>query len=116
MAQLLIEPLGGAISRRDEASMALGRRGVPWCYHALGMWMEPDEDTAAAHTAWAKELAADLEPHTVDGVYLNFTSDAGDERVRKTFGDEKYARLQALKDSYDPDNLFRMNGNIKPTG
>src|SRR3954468_7506929 len=114
MAQILIEPLGGAIGRTSEDAMALGRRDVPWCYHALGLWMEPDEDTRTAHTAWAKELAADLEPHTVDGVYLNFTSDAGEDRVRRTFGDAKYGRLQALKAEYDPDNLFRLNGNITP--
>src|SRR3954469_23800095 len=114
MAQILIEPLGGAIGRTSEDSMALGRRDVPWCYHALGMWSEPDEDTRAAHTAWAKELAADLEPHTVDGVYLNFTSDAGEDRVRRTFGDAKCGGLRALEAEDARDTLFRQNGNIKP--
>ena len=59
----------------------------------------PTRTTADAHVAWAKELAADLEPHTTEGVYLNYTSDdEGDERVRSTFGDAKYDRLVALKD------------------
>jgi FAD/FMN-containing dehydrogenase len=57
-----------------------------------------------------------MAPNTTPGVYLNFTSDAeDDDRVRKTFGPEKYARLQALKDEYDPSNLFRLNQNIKPS-
>ena len=94
----------------------LGRRDVPWCYHALAMWMEPDEETAQAHIAWARGLAEDLEPHVVYGVYLNYTSDEGEDRVRSSYGEEKYARLVALKDRYDPGNLFHLNQNIRPSG
>ena len=46
------------------------------------------------------------------GAYLNFTPEA--DRVRDAYG-EKYERLVALKDTYDPDNVFRMNQNIKPS-
>ncbi len=116
MAQLLIEPMGGAISRVGEEETALGRRNVPWCYHALGLWMEPDAAAAEAQVGWARSLAADLKPHVVDGVYLNFTSDEGEERVRASYGEKKYARLVALKDRYDPTNLFRLNQNVKPSG
>jgi FAD/FMN-containing dehydrogenase len=116
MAQLLLEPMGGAISRVGDDETALGRRDVPWCYHALAMWMEPDGDAAAAQTAWARGLAEDLKPHVVDGVYLNYTSDQGEDRVRSSYGEEKYSRLVALKDRYDPTNLFRLNQNIKPSG
>jgi FAD binding domain/Berberine and berberine like len=116
MAQLLLEPMGGAISRVGDNETALGRRDVPWCYHALAMWMEPDEEAAAAQTAWARGLAEDLKPHVVDGVYLNYTSDEGEDRVRSSYGEEKYSRLVALKDRYDPANLFRLNQNIKPSG
>ena len=48
------------------------------------------------------------------GVYLNFIGDEGSARVESAFGPEKYARLQALKTKWDPDNLFRHNQNIKP--
>jgi FAD/FMN-containing dehydrogenase len=115
LAQLLFEPMGGAMRRVAEDATALGRRDVDWCYHALAMWMEPDAETEAAHRRWARELADDLRPHTTDGVYLNFTSDTGEERVRATFGDERFARLVAVKDRYDPDNLFRLNQNIRPS-
>ena len=47
------------------------------------------------------------------GGYLNFTPEA--DRVRDAYGEEKYERLVALKAKYDPDNLFRMNTNIKPS-
>jgi len=114
MTQLLLEPLGGAIARVGENDTALGRRDVGWCYHALTMWMEPEQD--AAQLAWARQISQQLGPHTTTGVYLNFTSDEGDDRVRSAYGEEKYARLVALKDRYDPTNLFRLNQNIKPSG
>ena len=114
MAQLLIEPMGGAIGRTGEDDTALGRRDVKWCWHALAMWMEPDQETADAQTAWAKDLAEDMKPHSTDGVYLNFITDHEEERIRSTFG-PKYDRLVALKDKYDPGNLFRLNQNIRPS-
>jgi FAD/FMN-containing dehydrogenase len=115
MAQILLEPMGGAISRVGEDDTALGRRDIPWCYHALALWMDPEPATEEAHVAWARALAADLEPHTTAGVYLNYTSDEGEERVRATYGPAKYERLVALKDKYDPENLFRLNQNIRPS-
>jgi hypothetical protein len=115
MTQLLLEPMGGAIGRLPEGGSALWRRDVAWCYHALAMWMEPGEDVADAHIAWARDLAADIAPHTTKGVYLNFTSDEGEERVRDMFGPDQYARLVALKDRYDPGNVFRLNQNISPS-
>jgi hypothetical protein len=53
-----------------------------------------------------------MRPFSTGAAYLNFTPE---DRVRDAFGAEKYARLVALKDRYDPDNLFRMNQNIKPS-
>ena len=112
---ILALPMGGAIARLDPDSMALGRRDVPWCFHALSLWMPDDQATADAHVRWATEMAEDMRPHTTTGVYLNYTSDTGEERVRSTYGPEKYARLVALKDRYDPANMFRLNQNIPPS-
>jgi FAD/FMN-containing dehydrogenase len=114
LVQLLLEPMGGAIGRVGDDDTALGRRDVKWCYHALSLWMEPDEATQEEHVRWARDLAADMTPHVTSGVYLNYTSDQGEERVRSTYG-PKYDRLVALKDKYDPGNLFRLNQNIRPT-
>ena len=55
-----------------------------------------------------------MKPFTTGRVYVNFIGDEGEDRVVASFGPEGYARLQALKDRYDPDNLFRSNQNIKP--
>jgi FAD/FMN-containing dehydrogenase len=113
MVQLILEPMGGAVARVGADEMALGRRDVKWVFHAISQWMDPADDEA--HIAWPKALAEDMTPYTMDGVYLNFTSDEGEERVRRTYGPERYARLQALKDKYDPTNLFRLNANIPPS-
>lgn len=115
LAQLLLEPMGGAIARVGEHDTALGRRDVRWCYHALALWTEPEEEAQEAHISWARALADDLRPHITAGVYLNFTSDGGEDRIRSTYGPEKYARLVALKDRYDPSNLFRLNQNVRPS-
>jgi FAD/FMN-containing dehydrogenase len=56
---------------------------------------------------------AALQPHST-GVYTNFLSDEGASGVETAYGD-RLARLTALKDKYDPDNLFRMNANIPPS-
>jgi FAD/FMN-containing dehydrogenase len=53
-----------------------------------------------------------MRPFTTGAAYLNFT---GEDRVREAFGEANYARLVALKDRYDPDNLFRLNQNISPS-
>jgi FAD/FMN-containing dehydrogenase len=49
------------------------------------------------------------------GAYVNFLSAEGPDRVRAAFG-PNYDRLVALKDRYDPTNLFRLNHNVPPSG
>ena len=78
------------------------------------MWLDPADDDA--NIAWTREAGARMKPYTTGRAYLNFIGEEGEDRVRAAFGPETYARLQALKDRYDPTNLFRLNQNIKPTG
>src|ERR671924_314242 len=85
----------------------------PYLLHPLAAWMEPDDD--ARQIAWLRQVVRDMEPFKTGGVYLNFTPDE-DERVPDAYGADKHARLIALKDKYDPDNLFRFNHNIRPSG
>jgi FAD/FMN-containing dehydrogenase len=49
-------------------------------------------------------------------VYVNFLSAEGEQRTHAAYGPEKYARLVALKDRWDPDNVFALNQNIAPSG
>ncbi len=63
-----------------------------------------------------RRLWEQLRPFSSGGVYVNYQmGDEGEDRLRAAYGAEKYERLVALKDKYDPTNLFRLNQNIKPT-
>jgi FAD/FMN-containing dehydrogenase len=59
-------------------------------------------------------VSAALSPYVSGGVYLNFVGQEGDERIRAAYGDANLRRLQAVKERYDPDNVFRLNHNIRP--
>jgi FAD/FMN-containing dehydrogenase len=115
MSQVLFQPMGGAIATVSPNETALPVRDAKWCYHALTVWlpdvMGPDE----LHVKWTKDLAAAMTKYARPGIYLNFIADEGIERVRSSYG-EHWDRLVALKDHYDPDNLFRLNQNIPPSG
>jgi FAD/FMN-containing dehydrogenase len=88
---------------------------VPYNFLILGAWEKAEDD--AANIAWARETWQALQPYASAGVYVNYLgqeADEGSERVRASYGQAKYDRLVALKTKYDPNNLFRMNQNIKP--
>jgi hypothetical protein len=56
-----------------------------------------------------------MKPYTTERVYVNYLGDEGEDRVKAAYAAPIYKRLVALKNSYDPTNLFRLNQNIKPT-
>ena len=56
-----------------------------------------------------------MEPSLTGGAYINFLSAEGERRVQAAYGPEKFTRLQAVKDEWDPTNLFRLNQNIPPS-
>ena len=106
-------PGGGAIARVAEDATAFGQRTAPWNIHYLSMWEDPADDDAQHRVHRARSPAA-MKPWTTGRVYLNFIGDEGLHRVEAAFGEKKYARLQALKAEWDPDNVFRHNQNIQP--
>ncbi len=110
LTQVILAPGGGALSRVPREATAFDLRDAPWNVHFLSMWPDPADDER--NIAWTRELAASVKPHAAAGAYLNFLGDEGTDRVRAAFGPEKYARLVALKDRYDPHNLFCLNQNI----
>ena len=80
----------------------------------IGLWMEHEQ--ADKHITWARDFAQAMQPFSTGQVYLNFLGDEGPARVKAAYGAARYERLVALKNKYDPTNLFRLNQNIKPSG
>jgi FAD/FMN-containing dehydrogenase len=78
----------------------------------MPMWSDPAEPEK--HMQWADELWSAMQPFSSGGVYVNYLGNEGEERVKAAYG-TNYERLVALKNRYDPMNLFRFNQNIKPT-
>jgi FAD/FMN-containing dehydrogenase len=106
---------GGAVARVPDEATAFAHRGAAHDINVVASWM-PDSDEADRHVAWVRDFFTALEPESV-GVYVNFTSDDDESRVREAaYGGEKWKRLVALKDEYDPDNFFRLNANVPPSG
>ena len=66
------------------------------------------------HIKWTRDFYSRVEPFTSGGVYVNHLDAEEAERIREAYGNN-YERLLALKNKYDPTNLFRLNPNIKPT-
>jgi FAD/FMN-containing dehydrogenase len=62
----------------------------------------------------ARQAAARLEPFAA-GAYVNALGDEGAAGVRRAYSPAKLARLTRVKDAYDPDNVFHLNQNIRPT-
>jgi FAD/FMN-containing dehydrogenase len=109
---ILLAAGGGAVSRVPEDATAFGERHSPFNTHYLSMWEDPAEDER--NITYTRTLAAAMKPWTTGRVYLNYIGDEGLHRVESSFGEKKYARLQAIKAEWDPDNVFRHNQNIKP--
>jgi FAD/FMN-containing dehydrogenase len=95
----------------EEATAFSGRDAALW-FSAEAMWEEASQDEACR--AWARRTMDDVMPFTSAGRYVNDVAEAGEDVSRSVYGDEKYERLVALKRAWDPDNVFRLNQNIRP--
>ena len=103
--------MGGAVSHVAENDSAFSGRNAGFSYN-IGACTET-ADGFDEERQWVRDFWSALEPHQT-GVYVNFLGDEGQDRVRESYGGEKYARLQELKRRYDPENFFRINQNIPP--
>ena len=96
--------------RRTRTTRAFSYRDANWAEVIVGV--DPDPANAPTITTWCKDYFDALHPYSAGGAYVNFMMEEGQERVQAAFRDN-YDRLAAVKDKYDPANLFRVNQNIR---
>ena len=109
--QAVLFRIGQAVSAVADDATAFSHRDANYLVHPVSAWQDPADDARliAGNRAFAQAMAR----FATGSPYLNFTVET--DRVRDAFGAAKYDRLVALKDRYDPGNLFRLNQNIKPS-
>ena len=106
-----LQAYGGAIADVPDADSAFSQRDAMFEFVAAARWSDPAEDQD--RMAAARRYAASLERFAT-GMYVNSMSDEGAAGVRRAYSPAKLARLIALKNAYDPDNVFHLNQNIAP--
>ena len=105
-------PIDGAVHRVGSHDTAFSYREAKWS--AVFVGVDPDPDNNERIISWTKEYWDAVHPHVGGGAYVNFMMDEGQERIKATYRDN-FERLVAIKNKYDPTNLFRVNQNIRPT-
>ena len=107
---MFIVPLYGAITRVPTNETAFPLRQPGYEVDLMGRWTDPAEKASAVR--WVQDLRDQLKPYA-RGVYSNQLGETSDSLVKAAYG-PNYARLQEIKKKYDPNNVLRLNQNVKP--
>ena len=108
---IILEYYGGVASHEPEGGTAYPHRQAEYDLVIISQWVNREEDEK--HISWTRKFYEAMQDYTSNRVYVNTLGIEGEERVKEAYG-ENYQRLAALKNKYDPDNLFRLNQNILP--
>jgi FAD/FMN-containing dehydrogenase len=112
LSAVAVQHMAGAVSRVGPQETAYLNRNARFNLDITSIWSDPSEDDR--HVGWVRDFHAAILPFSTGSEYVNTTSMDGRRDVRTAYG-PNYTRLQALKDRYDPTNLFRLNQNILPS-
>ncbi len=115
LSQVVFQQLGNAANRVRNNDTAFSHRDARYELLMLSMWLDPAE--YEVNVEWTRRVAEAMEPLTTGRAYVNqmgIEAEEGADRIKAAYG-SNYDRLVALKNKYDPTNLFRLNPNIKPT-
>ena len=113
LSLILLEYYGGASSHEPEGGASFPHREVQFDLIVSSNWIEKDDDEK--NISWTRSFWDAIQPYSSHRVYVNVLGIEGQERVKEAYGNS-YSRLATLKSKYDPNNLFRLNQNIKPIG
>ncbi len=105
-------PIDGAASRVPDGATAFAYRDGGWAGVIVGI--DPDPANAGIISHWARDYWQALHPTSAGGAYVNFLMDEGQDRVKASYRGN-YDRLVQVKNRYDPENIFHINQNIRPT-
>jgi len=112
LSAIIFFHMHGAAARVPATDTAFAARRAQWDFDLVGQWTETSD--SARQIAWVKDVWTKVEPQMKGSAYINhLAADDRPEKVRASFG-ENYGRLQQIKSTYDPTNLFRLNANITP--
>src|SRR3712207_3142389 len=111
LSSMHLYTINGAVHRVGKDETAFSYRDATWS--AVFAGIDPDPANAQRITTWARAYWEALHPYSAGGAYVNFMMEEGQDRVKATYRDN-YERLVAIKNTYDPTNLFRVNQNIRP--
>jgi FAD/FMN-containing dehydrogenase len=109
--EIFIANIGGAMSRVPVDATAFAGRDAQFVMNVHTRWQEARDD--ARCIGWAREFYDATRPFASSTAYVNFLSEEDGERLSSTYGGN-YTRLSEIKAKYDPENVFRVNQNIKP--
>jgi len=109
--EIFIPHMEGVPSRIPEDATAFAHRKTPFVMNIHTRWQSASDDPRCI--AWARDIHKATEPFA-QGVYVNFLSDEGDDRIKQAYTPATWNRLTDVKKKWDSTNFFRMNQNIKP--
>jgi hypothetical protein len=72
----------------------------------------PCRAEVSEHIDWPRAARNALAIYGKGGMYVNFPGDAQEGDVDRSYPSQNRARLQAVRNQYDPLNVFRFNINI----
>jgi FAD/FMN-containing dehydrogenase len=109
--EIFIGLIAGAANRIAPEAMAYGHRDAKFVLNVHGRWDDPKDDQKCI--GWAREFFKASAPYASAGAYVNFMTEEEGDRIAAAYG-ANYRRLVEIKRSYDPENVFHLNQNIKP--
>lgn len=103
---------GSQMQRVGPDTTAFGDRSMPFMLSLDAIWSKADDDVA--NIEWVRTLWRTMQPHSTGRSYLNFPGlGEGENLVRDALGAASFDRLLRVKRQYDPNNVFRLNQNIR---
>jgi FAD/FMN-containing dehydrogenase len=106
-----IYPINGACHRVASDATAFAYRDANFANVIAGMWPDPSQNEA--NTRWVRDYYDATAPLSEEGGYINFMAGDDQDRIKANYRGN-YDRLVQVKRTYDPDNLFHLNQNIRP--